>query len=232
MNFARPPGPVGLEPDAEVAGPKPPDGQPIVGIAEGAETLANTPRITAVKRDWGDPPKPSLTFTPEIGGTTLKAALVELQRLAEWGSGGGNLSGTGPDGGIQISSEDGKSYTVELKGDFFVTLPKWKGYDQATAQQKQAWDNMIANLRMHEDEHVAIAYRGAQKLIRTLTNLPVDQALQKITDSQAETQKNQDDFDSAAQTDHGAKNFGRFKKVELDVSADPPPAPPPGPPKP
>jgi hypothetical protein len=40
--------------------------------ATSAEALANQPKIIRVTRDWGDPPTPSVTFTPTIGGTSLK----------------------------------------------------------------------------------------------------------------------------------------------------------------
>jgi hypothetical protein len=76
-------------------------------------------------------------------------------------------------------------------------------------------------------EHVDIAYRNAQKLIRTLTNLPVDKAQAKISESFQAEKDAQEDFDSDPKTAHGAKVFGTFPKVELDTSADPPPAPPP-----
>jgi predicted secreted Zn-dependent protease len=112
-----------------------------------------------------------------------------------------------------------------------MTLPDWSGYSSATPAQKQSWDNMITALRQHEQEHVNIAYRNAQKLVKTLTNLPVDQAAQKVADSQQAGQDAQDDFDSTSKTDHGKNQWGAFPKVELDVSADPPPPPPPPPPK-
>jgi len=73
---------------------------------------------------------------------------------------------------------------------------------------------------------VNIAYRGAQKLVQALTNLKVEDAAQKIADSQQAGQNAQDDFDSSAKTDHGKNDFNTFPKVELDTSADPPPPPP------
>ena len=78
----------------------------------------------------------------------------------------------GTNGEIQAEpSDDGKSYTVALKGKFILTLVKWKEYDTMLPAQKKAWDDMIALLTAHEREHVAIAYRGAEKLIKTLTGL-------------------------------------------------------------
>ncbi len=85
---------------------------------------------------------------------------------------------------------------------------------------------MFANLKKHEEEHVAIAYRGANKLLKTLTGLDVMLAPQKIADANANIQTDQDDFDSEAKTGHGKNDFQGFKKVFLDTTADPPPAKP------
>lgn len=187
--------------------------------------LASGKIVKKVTKDWSDPPVVTPTFTPEISGKTLKEVLVELQKLTEWGTGGGNLKGMGVDGEITAETEDGKNYTIALKGEFFMTLPKWTGYDAATPAQKAAWDEMFANLKKHEEEHVAIAYRGAEKLRKDLKGLDVMLAAQKVADSQVAGQNAQDDFDSAAKTDHGKNDFGNFKKVNLDTTADPPPAP-------
>ena len=232
MAGSRTPGAVGLDTDTgDVAFDE--VHQPILGIGEGAqngaEPLDNQKKITRVTRNWGDPPT-ARSGTIPISGKTLKEALAELQKLPEWGTGGGNLSGA--DGGeITLTTTDGKNYTADIKGDFFITLPDWSGYSSATPAQKQSWDNMVNALRQHEQEHVNIAYRNAQQLVKKLTNLPVDQAAQKVADSQQAGQDAQDDFDSTAKTDHGRNQWGSFPKVELDVSADPPPPPPPPPPK-
>ena len=226
MVYATPPGPIGLDLDASGSGVKPLDAQPVIGLGDEPEALANQPKIIRVTRDWGDPPTPSVTFTPTIGGTSLKEALSELEKLTEWGSGGGKLSG--PGGQIYLApTADANKYIAEITGTLTITLPGWSGYEKATDAQKQAWDAMIAKLRKHEQEHVDIAYRNAQTLIRTLTNLPVDKAQAKISESFQAEKDAQEDFDSDPKTAHGAKVFGTFPKVELDTSADPPPAPPP-----
>jgi hypothetical protein len=194
--------------------------------------LGTNKKISKVTKDWGDPPSVTPTLTPEVSGSSLKAVLVELQKLSEWGTGGGTLEGTGTGGQLQADpSADGKSYTVALKGKFVLTLVKWKEYATMTPAQKKAWDDMIALLTAHEREHVAISYRGAEKLIKTLKGLDVTLAPQKVADANTDIQADQDDFDSAAKTDHGKKDWTTFKQVVLDTSADPPP-PPPLPPKP
>ncbi len=232
MAGERIPGPLGRDPFAADAPSGPTTGSFAsagpVGIDDGDPTeLATNKKISKVTKDWKDPPSVTTTFTPDVTGTTLKAVLAQLQKFSEWGSGGGVITGTGDDGQIEAKpTDDGKSYTVALKGEFSMTLPKWKEYDKATDAQKKAWDAMIADLKKHEEEHVAIAYRGAQKLVKDLTGLDVTLAPQKAADSQTAIQAAQDDFDSPAKTDHGKQDYLTFKKVVLDTSADPPPTPP------
>ena len=188
--------------------------------------LGTNKKISKVTKDWSDPPSVSPTFTPEVSGSSLKDVLATLQQMTEWGQGGGNLEGTGPNGELQAEpSDDGKSYTVALKAKFILNLVKWKEYDTMTAAQKKAWDDMIALLRKHEDEHVAIFYRGANKLVKTLTGLDVTLAAQAVADANTANQNAQDDFDSTGKTDHGRNDWGSFPKVVLDTSADPPPTP-------
>ncbi len=230
MAGARTAGPLGRDPfpsdDPSTAGlggfasPAPIGTEP--GEAIG---LGGNKKISKVTKDWSDPPAVTPAFTPEISGKTLKEVRIELERLTEWGTGGGNVKGTGVGGEIFAEpSEDDKSYTVALKGEFVMTLPKWLEYDSATAAQKAAWDDMFANLRKHEEEHVAIAHRGANNLVKTLKGLDITLAPQKVADANRDIQKDQDDFDSESKTGHGKNDFGNFKKVNLDTSADPPPA--------
>ena len=100
--------------------------------------LGTTKKISKVTKDWSDPPSVTPTLTPEVSGSSLKAVLVELQKLTEWGTGGGTLEGTGTGGELQAEpSDDGKSYTVALKGKFVLTLVKWKEYDTMTARAEE-----------------------------------------------------------------------------------------------
>jgi hypothetical protein len=199
-----------------------------IGVNEEEPTeLGTNKKISKVTKDWNDPPVVTPTLTPEVSGNSLKEVLVELQKLTEWGSGGGTIKGTGTSGEIRAEpSDDGKSYTVALAGKFILTLVKWKEYDKMTAEQKKAWDDMIVLLKAHEAEHVAISHRGANKLVKTLTGLDVTLAPQKVAEANTAIQADQDDFDSATKTDHGKNDFLTFKKVVLDTTADPPPKPP------
>jgi len=123
MGYSSAPGTIGRDPDAAEGGIKPADTPPVTGLQDEAEALSGGRKITKVTRDWGDPPVTTVTNTPSVGGTTLKEALAELQRLPEWGTGGGNLSAPGG-GEITLTTQDGKNYTAEIHGEFFMTLPE------------------------------------------------------------------------------------------------------------
>ncbi len=227
MTGERNPGPLGSDPFAADAPTIPATGgfaRPgaVGGDSEEPIDLDTTKKISKVTKDWKDPPSVTPTYTPEISGKNLKEVLAKLQKLSEWGTGGGNFTGTGTNGEIRAEpSDDSKSYTVAIKGEFILTLPKWKEYDQATKEQKAAWGDMFANLKKHEEEHVAIAYRGGNKLVKDLTGLIATLAPQKVADANTALQAAQDDFDSPSKIDHGKNDFGSFKAVKLDTSVDP-----------
>lgn len=225
MATKRTPGPLTSEPDSHdqatfrsgsasaMSGP--------VGLYDDSTELNSGKRVTRVTKDWTDPPAVNRTDSTKITATTLKAVLVELNKLPLWGTGGGNITGTGEDGEIMALPIGNDRYSIELVGKFFTTLPKWMNYGSATEAQKKSWDNMIHTLKEHEDEHVRIAHTSANKLVRELTGIDVMNAAQKVADNKAETKAAQVDFDSEEKTDHGRKAWGRFKVVFLDTSVDP-----------
>jgi hypothetical protein len=175
--------------------------------------------ISDVKKDWADPPVVTPVFDPVVSGNSLKAVLENLKKIPkshEWGKGGGSIRP------ILKRSDDKKSYIVELKGTFDLKLVKWTDYEKMTEAQKGSWDNMIANLTVHEQEHVYIAYRGAEELVMNLKGLDIAAANRLIAANVAETKRKQTEFDSPAQTDHGFKDYSAFPQIVLDTSADPP----------
>jgi predicted secreted Zn-dependent protease len=52
-----------------------------------------------------------------------------------------------------------------------VTLPRWRERGTATKELGEAWDNIDRYTRLHESVHVAIAFRYAKELERTLKEL-------------------------------------------------------------
>jgi hypothetical protein len=192
-----------------------------IGLSDESTELHSGKTVVRVTKDWTDPPAVDFTYEPEITASTLKAVLIELKKLPSWGKGGGSVKGTGENGDVQANSPDRKRYTIALVGKFITQLPKWMNYGDATTAQKQSWDNMMAELMKHEAEHVRIAHKFANKLVRDLTGIDVMKAAQTVADSQTATKTAQDDFDSPKKTDHGQKAWGKFKKVFLDTSVDP-----------
>ncbi len=175
--------------------------------------------IVKVTKNWTDPPTLTPGRTPTVSGKTLKAVLVELKKLAEWGSGGGVIDD------IQANSPDSAptQFTVNLTATFTMTLVDWADYRDASTEQKAAWDAMIVKLKKHEQEHVRISHSRFNKLVSDLRGKPVETASSLVVSAKSDEAQAQIDFDSTAQTDHGANAFGSFPIVELDTSSDPPP---------
>lgn len=221
MATDRIPGPIGRTPPAggTGSGSSFPSGGgsfaqpgPVSADGDDAEQLDDQKRITKVVRDWTNPPKIDEQAV-DVSGATLAAVKAELDKLTEWGSGGGTMNGLRAE-----PNDDGKGYTVKLSPTFTMSLPDWKEYPQASDAAKKAWDDMIENLRMHELEHVAIARRNFEKLATTLGGKPVAQAAQAVADAETAGQADQDDFDSEAKTAHGRNAWQTFPKVVLDTN--------------
>src|SRR3954447_13886676 len=82
--------------------------------------------IAKVTKDW-DPPSPRTTPEIVVGGKTLADAGRELDKLREWGEGGGSLRSE------RIPTGTSTNLTVDLKGNLIHRLPRWSGYSSASA---------------------------------------------------------------------------------------------------
>ncbi len=75
---------------------------------------------------------------------------------------------------VRYNSNDGRCRVafskVAVKAR--VTLPRWRERETATKKLGEAWDNIDRYTRLHESVHVAIAFRYAKDLERTLRELP------------------------------------------------------------
>ena len=80
MGYSSTPGTLGREPGEGDGSLKPADTPPVTGLPNDVEALAGGRKVTKVTRDWGDPPTPTVTMTPIIGGTTLKEAVLRQSR--------------------------------------------------------------------------------------------------------------------------------------------------------
>ena len=167
--------------------------------------------ITKVTKDW-NPPNPRTTPGIVIGGATLAAARAKLDRLNEWGEGGGRLRTDA------IPPGNTTSITVHLHANLVRRMPTWSGYAKASPAAKAEWDQMVKKLGEHEDRHVEIAIEEAEQLAKDLMGKEISEIVQLVTDANARMQQRQDDLDDVNNTDHGAKPGVRYGGVNLDTS--------------
>ena len=210
------PGILGTEADAHAAsndddvlgGGHPPG---VLGVDE-AIPLDDVQRIIAkVSKDW-DPPNPRTTPPILVSGATLEKAADELNKLAEWGQGGGSLRTEA------IAAGSSTNLTVKMHANLVRRLPTWSGYAQASTAAKAEWDQMVRKLAAHEDRHVAIAIEEAEQLAKDLVGKEISDIAQMVTDANARMQARQDELDDPSHTDHGAKAGVPYGDVSLDIT--------------
>jgi hypothetical protein len=183
----------------------------VLGVDE-AIPLDDTQRIIAkVTKDW-DPPNPRTTPPIVVGGATLEKAAEQLNKLAEWGEGGGSLRTD------RIAAGNSTNLTVSMHANLVRRLPTWSGYARASAGAKAEWDQMVRKLAAHEDRHVAIAIEEAEQLAKDLIGKEISDIAQMVTDTNARMQARQDELDDPSHTDHGAKRGVQYGDVNLDIT--------------
>jgi hypothetical protein len=167
--------------------------------------------ITRVTKDW-NPPSPRTTPGITVGGATLADAAAQLNRLNEWGEGGGRLRTD------KIPPGNTTSITVNVRAGLVRRMPTWTGYAKASPAAKAEWDQMVKKLAAHEDRHVAIAVEEAEQLAKDLMGKEISEIVQLVTDANTRMQQRQDALDDANNTDHGAKPGVQFGDVNLDTT--------------
>jgi cell division septum initiation protein DivIVA len=167
--------------------------------------------VTKVTKDW-DPPSPRTTPAIVVGGATLQQAADQLNRLNEWGEGGGRLRTD------RIPPGNSTKLTVNVHANLVRRLPTWSGYPKASAAAKAEWDQMVRKLAAHEDRHVAIAVEEADRLAQDLVGKEISDIVQLVTDANTRMQQRQDELDDPSNTDHGAKPGVQYGDVNLDTT--------------
>jgi len=114
----------------------------ILGV-DSAIPLDDIQRVIAkVTKDW-DPPSPRTTPPIVVAGATLEKAAEQLNKLAEWGEGGGSLR-TDP-----IAAGNSTNLTVTMHANLVRRLPSWSGYAKASPATKAEWNQMVRKLAAH-----------------------------------------------------------------------------------
>ena len=193
-----------LPPGAGLATPGP------TGIdSDLATPLAVSRIVKSVKKDW-EPPAPTTTPAIIIKGNTLEEAADNLNKLQEWGQGGGMLRadpipvGTSPE------------VNVSLHANLVLRMPNWTGYDKASAAAKAEWDRMTAKLKIHEERHVEIAIEEADSLANDLIGHEISEIAKMVTAANKTMKDRQDELDH--DTEHGSKPKVKYGDVSLDTS--------------
>ena len=165
--------------------------------------------IAKVTKDW-DPPSPRTTPEIVVGGKTLAEAGRELDKLREWGEGGGSLRSE------RIGAGTSTNLTVNLHGNLVYRLPRWTGYAGASAAAKAEWDRMLAKLKAHEDRHMEIAIEEGNQLATDLVGREIGEIAGMVTEANRRMNKRQQDMDT--DTNNGAKAGVQYGDVILDTS--------------
>ena len=165
--------------------------------------------IAKVEDDW-HPPAPNTAATVVLSGKTLAEVGKELDRLDEWGKGGGSL--------ISDSIPVGTStdLTVKLHGQLQLRLPSWPNYASASAAVKAEWDRMIEKLKAHEQRHMDITIEHGDALVQDLAGKEIGVIARMVTARNRQMAADQQKLD--ADTDHGAKPGVTYGDVFLDTS--------------
>jgi Bacterial protein of unknown function (DUF922) len=171
--------------------------------------LDSSPVVTEVKKDW-EPPNPSSTPAIVVKGKTLAQVAVELNRLPEWGRGGGSLRSD------KLENVKTPEVTVQLRANLTMVLPRWEGYEGASEAAKIEWNRMIEKLREHEQRHVDIAIEEADALASALLGKPMSNIASMVTEANAKLARRQQELD--AKTEQGSKEGVQFGDVVLDTS--------------
>ena len=175
-----------------------------------AEPMDSVERIiTAVTKDW-EPPNPRSTPAIVIRGRTLAAVEEALNRLSEWGEGGGMIRTD------RVPVGTSATVTVIAHAGLVLRLPRWADYDSASAAAQAEWDRMMVTLRAHEQRHLDIAIEEADAFAADLAGREISEIAGRVTEANRRMHDRQVQLDN--DTDHGAREGVQYGDVYLDTS--------------
>ncbi|MGH8582494.1 MAG: DUF922 domain-containing protein [Gammaproteobacteria bacterium] len=171
--------------------------------------LAVTRIIADVSNDW-EPPNPRITPAIVVRGQTLADVAAELNRLAEWGEGGGMLRAD------RIPTGTSTNLTVRLHANLVMRLPTWAAYSAASDAAKREWDRMLERLRVHEQRHVEIAIEEANRLAGMLVGREISEIADLVTAANQAMNQRQIELDT--DTRSGSRPGVAYGDVSLDTA--------------
>ena len=175
-----------------------------------AEPMDGVERIvTAVTKDW-EPPNPRTTPAIVIRGRTLAAVEEALNRLPEWGEGGGRIRTD------RVPVGTSATVTVVAHAGLAFRLPRWADYDDASDAARAEWDRMMVTLRAHEQRHLDIAIEEANTFAADLIGHDIDDIADMVTEANRRMNDRQLQLDN--DTDHGAREGVQYGDVYLDTT--------------
>ena len=176
----------------------------------GTDPIPMSDRIIAkVEDDW-HPPAPNTSPTVVLRGKTLEEVARELDRLDEWGKGGGSLITD------RIPAGNSTDLTVKRHGQLQLRLPSWPNYASASKAAKAEWDQMMGKLRAHEQRHMEIAIEHGDALAKDLVGKEIGKIAGMVTARNKQMAADQQKLD--ADTDHGSKPGVTYGDVSLDTT--------------
>lgn len=117
--------------------------------------------------------------------------------LSYWGKGGARKMGTSA-----FQPPKSQTFKLEVRAEFFLNLPVWDDYANATAGAKAEWDRFLKQLRTHEMQHVAEAKTWLDKIIEQVKGQTKSESSKTIKDRAADMKTAQTTLDT--NTKHGA----------------------------
>lgn len=168
--------------------------------------------VSRVDRDWVPTPKPK-NDPIKVTAADLAELADALGRLPEAGEGGGRLRAD------PVAVGTSAEASVKLHGNLVNRAVEWIGYSGASPAAQAHWDQVLANLKRHEQRHMEIAIEEGDALATLLvghkigTKPSIEDKVSDANDRMAARQRELDD-----DSDHGKKKGHPFGDCNIDKS--------------
>lgn len=115
--------------------------------------------------------------------------------------------------------QNGSTFEVDLDVALTVTLPEWTRAANRPAAEQAEWERVLNVLREHEDGHIDIYRREANRIYRSLLRASPRTIEQVFEQGKARANQLQVAYDRT--TNHGRNQRGRHGNAIIQVPAAP-----------